>query len=85
MSLLSAVGYSNIHTYCLTRMYWLQKLVMDLAYFRKKSSLLISTSNTKHMQDTIIKYLKGLPEGATRYQRKIYKQLYIKPSSGAKP
>jgi hypothetical protein len=26
------------------------------------------------MKDTIIKYLKGLPEGATRYQRKIYKK-----------
>ena len=30
--------------------------------------------HVKHMQDTIVKYLRGLPEGATRYQRKIYKK-----------
>jgi len=28
----------------------------------------------KHMQDTIIKYLKGLPENASRHERKVYKK-----------
>ena len=30
--------------------------------------------HVKHMQDTIIKYLKGLPENASRYERKLYKK-----------
>jgi hypothetical protein len=28
----------------------------------------------KHMQDTIIKYLAGLPENANRFQRKLHKK-----------
>ena len=28
----------------------------------------------KHMQDTIIKYLTGLPENANRFQRKLHKK-----------
>lgn len=28
----------------------------------------------KHMQDTIIKYLKGLPANASRYERKLYRK-----------
>ena len=30
--------------------------------------------HVKHMQDTIVKYLTGLPESASRWQKRMYKQ-----------
>jgi hypothetical protein len=30
--------------------------------------------NLKHMQETIIKYVRGLPEDASRYEKKLYKR-----------
>jgi hypothetical protein len=30
--------------------------------------------HVKHMEQTIIKYIEGLPEGASRYQQKLHKK-----------
>ena len=30
--------------------------------------------NVKHMQDIVVKYLNGLPDGASRFQRRMYKK-----------
>ena len=30
--------------------------------------------HVKHMQDTVIKYLKGLPDDASRFDKKLYKR-----------
>jgi len=30
--------------------------------------------HVKHMQDIVVKYLNGLPEGASRFQRRMYKK-----------
>ena len=32
--------------------------------------------HVKHMQDTVIKYLKGLPDDASRFDKKLYNRYY---------